>query len=118
MLRLSLKEPTDMVRMIDMRHCLYFGLREYFIINIFQIAFVTDLLMINDQTRSWFVSFVRAGRKRKNVALKCVRDELLKQLRNFLISSVNAQLLDDYYLIQGTAILRLYCALNGIAGIE
>lgn len=117
MLRLSLKEPTDMVRMIDMRHCLDCEFRKYLIVNFFQIAFVTDLLMINDQTRSWFVSFVRAGRKRKNVALKCVRDELLKQLRNFLNSSVDAQLPDDY-LIQGNAILRLYCALNGIAGVE
>lgn len=60
---------------------------------------------------------VRTSQKRKNDALQAIRDELLKQLQNILKSSQNAYLTDEY-VIQGAAILRLYCALRGIAGIK
>lgn len=83
-----------------------------------QIAFVSGLLLGNDQnTRSWFSLYVRTSQKRKNDALQAIRDELLKQLQNILKSSQNCHLPDEY-VIQGAAILRLYCALRGIAGIK
>lgn len=83
-----------------------------------QIAFVSGLLLGNDQnTRTWFALFVRTSQKRKNDALQSIRDELLKQLQNILKSSTNAQLPDES-VVQGAAILRLYCALRGIAGIK
>lgn len=72
----------------------------------------------NDQnTRSWFALFVRTSQKRKNDALQAIRDELLKQLQNILKLTINSQLPDNC-VIQGAAILRLYCALRGIAGIK
>lgn len=76
------------------------------------------MLLGNDpNTRSWFSLHVRTSQKRKNDALQAIRDELLKQLQNILKSSQNAYLTDEY-VIQGAAILRLYCALRGIAGIK
>lgn len=86
--------------------------------NVFQIAFVSGLLLGNDQiTRSWFAVFVRSNQKRKGNALQAVRDELLKQLQNIIVFSLNAQLSDEL-VVQGAALLRLYCALRGIAGIK
>ncbi|KAG4078401.1 hypothetical protein HA402_013112 [Bradysia odoriphaga] len=94
MLRLSLKDPLDL------------------------IAFVSGLLLGNDQTtRSWFAVFVRSNQKRKGNSLQAVRDELLKQLQNIVVFSLNAQLTDEL-VVQGAALLRLYCALRGIAGIK
>lgn len=61
--------------------------------------------------------YVRTSQKRKNDALQAIRDELLKQLQNILKSSQSSHLPDEY-VIQGAAILRLYCALRGIAGIK
>lgn len=76
------------------------------------------MLLGNDQnTRSWFSLYVRTSQKRKNEALQAIRDELLKQLQNILRSSQNSHLPDEY-VIQGATILRLYCALRGIAGIK
>lgn len=74
--------------------------------------------MGNDQnTRSWFAIFVRSSQKRKGDALQAVRDELLKQLQIIVIQAMNNQLTDEY-VVQGAALLRLYCALRGIGGIK
>lgn len=79
---------------------------------------MSSLLLSNDQnTRTWFSVYVRTSQKRKNDALQAIRDELLKQLQNILKSSQISNLPDEY-VIQGAAILRLYCALRGIAGIK
>lgn len=60
---------------------------------------------------------MRTRQKRKGDSLQAVRDELLKQLRNILKKTVNSQLPDEC-VIEAAAILRLYCALRGIAGIK
>lgn len=79
---------------------------------------MSGLLLGNDQNiRSWFALFVRTSQKRKNDALQAVRDEILKQLQNILCTSNNSQISDEY-VVQGAAILRLYCAMRGIAGIK
>lgn len=78
-----------------------------------QIAFVSGLLLGNDQnTRTWFSTFVRNNQKRKNDALQAVRDELLKQLQSILKTLSNPHY-DDEHFTQGATILRLYCALRG-----
>lgn len=83
-----------------------------------QIAFVSGLLLGNDQnTRSWFALFVRSSQKRKGDALQAVRDELIKQLQCIVMHAMNQQLTDKY-VVQGAALLRLYCALRGIGGIK
>lgn len=79
---------------------------------------MSGLLLGNDQnTRAWFSLYVRTSQKRKNDALQAIRDELLKQLQNILRTATNSHL-PDGCVIQGAAILRLYCALRGIAGIK
>lgn len=94
MLKLSLKDPQDL------------------------IAFISGLLLGNDQTtRSWFAAFVRTSQKRKGDALQSVRDALQLQLQKLVVFSINSQLPEEC-VVQAAALLRLYCALRGIAGIK
>uniref|UniRef100_U5ETJ7 Integrator complex subunit 2 n=1 Tax=Corethrella appendiculata TaxID=1370023 RepID=U5ETJ7_9DIPT len=94
MLKLSLRDPQDL------------------------IAFVSGLLLGNDQNiRSWFALFVRTNQKRKGDILQLLRDELLTQLQNLVVFALNSQLPDEY-VVQASALLRLYCALRGISGIK
>ncbi|XP_059612357.1 integrator complex subunit 2 [Phlebotomus argentipes] len=94
MLKLSLRDPQDL------------------------IAFVSGLLLGNDQnTRSWFAQFVRSSQKRKSDALQLVREELQKQLQNLVVFSMNSELPDEC-VVQASTLLRLYCALRGIAGVK
>jgi integrator complex subunit 2 len=82
------------------------------------IAFISGLLLGNDQTtRSWFAVFVRTSQKRKGDALQLLRDELQLQLQKLVVLAMNSQL-PDHLVVQAAAILRLYCALRGIAGIK
>lgn len=93
-LRLSIKDPQDMV------------------------SFVSGLLLGNDQsTRTWFAHFVRTSQKRKVDVLQLLRDELLNQLKTFTTFSSNT-VLSDEMVVQAAALLKLYCALRGIAGIK
>lgn len=93
-LRLSIKDPQDMV------------------------SFVSGLLLGNDQsTRTWFAHFVRTSQKRKVDVLQLLRDELLNQLKTFTAFSSNT-VLSDEMVVQAAALLKLYCALRGIAGIK
>lgn len=95
MLRLSLQDPLDLV------------------------AFVSGLLLGNDQaTRAWFSTYVRGTQKRKCIAVQAVRDELLKQLQGIVVEARSQLALADEYVVQGATLLRLYCALRGIAGIK
>ncbi|XP_018328065.1 integrator complex subunit 2 [Agrilus planipennis] len=86
------------------------------------VAFVSGLLLGNDQTvRSWFALFVRTGQKRKGEVssniLQQLRDDLLRRLQTIIQASLEGQL-PDSYVVQASALLRLYCALRGIAGIK
>ncbi|XP_044738623.1 integrator complex subunit 2 isoform X2 [Chrysoperla carnea] len=85
------------------------------------VAFISGLLLSNDQVvRNWFTLFVRTGQKRKgecHVALQQLRDELLKRLQN-IINMSNGVHLPESHVVQASALLRLYCALRGIAGIK
>lgn len=83
-----------------------------------QIAFISGMLLGNDQViRSWIAVFIRTSQKRKGDALNLVREELLQQLQTLIKMSKSTDCKDDYT-VQGVVILRLYCALRGIAGLK
>lgn len=85
------------------------------------VAFVSGLLLGNDQAiRTWFALFIRTGQKRKGesqAALQQLRDELLRRLQSIILASLDGQL-PDSCVVQASALLRLYCAMRGIAGIK
>uniref|UniRef100_A0A8W7PSY0 Integrator complex subunit 2 n=1 Tax=Anopheles coluzzii TaxID=1518534 RepID=A0A8W7PSY0_ANOCL len=82
------------------------------------VAFVSGLLLGNDQNiRSSFALYIRTSQKRKGDVLHQLREELLKQLMNINMQSVNGALPEEL-VVQAAAIVRLYCALRGISGIK
>uniref|UniRef100_A0A182PAA8 Integrator complex subunit 2 n=1 Tax=Anopheles epiroticus TaxID=199890 RepID=A0A182PAA8_9DIPT len=82
------------------------------------VAFVSGLLLGNDQNiRSSFALYIRTSQKRKGDVLHQLREELLKQLMNINVQSVNGALPEEL-VVQAAAIVRLYCALRGISGIK
>lgn len=94
MLRLSLDDPHDLV------------------------AFLTGILLGIDQTtRAWFSVFIKTSQKRKGDVLQLLRDKLLSELNRFL-SYLNDQHLPEKHVVECAALLRLYCALRGIAGLK
>jgi len=52
-----------------------------------------------------------------NFAVQNMRDELLLQLQN-LLKNVKDNTLPNTSVVESTVLLRLYCALKGIAGIK
>ncbi|KAJ8957872.1 hypothetical protein NQ318_001868 [Aromia moschata] len=86
------------------------------------VAFVSGLLLGNDQTiRNWIAMFIRTGQKRKGEvssnALHQLREELSRRLQKIIESSPEGEL-PDSLVVQASALLRLYCALRGIAAIK
>jgi len=94
MLKLSLEDPQDLV------------------------SFLTGLLLgIDQNTRAWFSQFVKTSQKRKGDILQLLRDKMLAELNRLLGCVVNDHLPDEY-VVESAALLRLYCALRGIAGLK
>lgn len=94
MLKLSLNDPQDLV------------------------AFLTGLLLgIDQNTRAWFASFVKTSQKRKGEILQSLRDKLLSELHRLLSCIVNDHLPNEL-VVESAALIRLYCALKGIAGLK
>ncbi|XP_053950105.1 integrator complex subunit 2 [Anastrepha ludens] len=82
------------------------------------IAFLTGMLLGNDQNvRTWFAIYIRSSQKRKSDALSLVRAELLQQLQKNVQKSFSPGSGEDYT-VQGVVLMRLYCALRGIAGLK
>ncbi|CAH1111870.1 unnamed protein product [Psylliodes chrysocephalus] len=86
------------------------------------VAFISGLLLGNDQAiRNWIALFIRTGQKRKGEvssnALQQLRDELLRRLQKIIDASSEGEL-PDSMVVQASALLRLYCALRGIAAIK
>ena len=82
------------------------------------VAFLTGLLLgIDQNTRAWFAQFVKTSQKRKGDILQSLRDKLLNELYRLLSCVVNDQLPDEH-VVESAALLRLYCALRGIAGLK
>lgn len=72
---------------------------------------MSGLLLGSDQnTRGWFATYLRNSHKRAkgdgHTALTMLRQELLKRLTESIAG------------VEASALLRLYCALRGIAGIK
>lgn len=86
------------------------------------VAFVSGLLLGNDQqVRTWIAMFVRNGQKRKwesHTALQSLREELLRRLQAITGHGSDSKTLAESYVVQASALLRLYCALRGIGGIK
>ncbi|CAH0700684.1 unnamed protein product [Spodoptera exigua] len=75
------------------------------------VSFMSGLLLGSDQTtRAWFATFLRNSHKRGkgdgHAALTKLRQELLNRLKDATAG------------VEASALLRLYCALRGIAGIK
>ncbi|XP_046961071.1 integrator complex subunit 2 [Vanessa cardui] len=75
------------------------------------VSFISGLLLGSDQTsRAWFATFLRNSHKRGkgdgNATLVKLRQELLNRLKEAAAG------------VDASALLRLYCALRGIAGIK
>ena len=77
------------------------------------------MLLGNDQSvRTWFAEYVHSSQKRKGDALILVRAELLQQLLNIVQNASAPNSADEDYTVQGAVLMRLYCALRGIAGLK
>nr|CAG4640631.1 EOG090X0154 [Eulimnadia texana] len=84
------------------------------------VPFVSGLLLGSDTAvRSWFSLFVRNGQKRHEptTALQTLRETLLKKLRSLVWMAVD-KALPDAAAMEASSLLRLYCALKGIAGMK
>lgn len=94
MLKLSLDDPQDLV------------------------AFLTGILLGIDQgTRAWFSIYIKTSQKRKGDVLQLLREKLLCELNRFL-SYLNDQHISEKHVVECAALLRLYCAMRGIAGLK
>lgn len=82
------------------------------------IAFLSGLLLgIDQNTRAWFAQFVKTSQKRKGDILQSLREKLLNEL-NRLLACCKKDQLPNELVVEAAAILRLYCALRGIAGLK
>uniref|UniRef100_A0A8D9APX7 Integrator complex subunit 2 n=1 Tax=Cacopsylla melanoneura TaxID=428564 RepID=A0A8D9APX7_9HEMI len=85
------------------------------------VPFVTSLLLHNDIViRNWFSQFIKSRQKRNresSQALQALRDELLRHLSGIVDFSHDNKL-PMSSVVQASALLRLYCALKGIANFK
>lgn len=56
--------------------------------------------------------------RENNVALQRLRDELILQLQNIVRLTGDGNKIPYSCVVHGSVLLRLYCALRGIAGIK
>ncbi|XP_064461086.1 integrator complex subunit 2-like [Ornithodoros turicata] len=87
------------------------------------VAFVSGILLgSDDKVRTWFAQYVRNCQKKgesgKDTTLQALRDELLQRLQRLLNFSSKEQDLADSRVVQANSLLRLFCALRGIAGLK
>ena len=87
------------------------------------VPFVSGLLLGTDQqVRTWFSHYVRNGAKKKSETLLRLRATLLRQLADLAAKMQGRQQQQHApstgIVVQSTALLRLYTALRGIAGLK
>ncbi|GFR61653.1 integrator complex subunit 2 [Elysia marginata] len=85
------------------------------------IPFFTSLLLGSDVgVRTWISAFIKAGQKRKPEAspsmLCLLRKYLLEQL--IAMTPIRGQIMAESKVVVASSILRLYCALKGIATMK
>ena len=92
------------------------------------VSFLKGMLLGDDKTRNWFASYLKNGQKKIDAggqipAISLLRQQLLNYL-NYLIRLCEAQNLENLendqtkLIIQCTAVLKLYCALKGVASLK
>ncbi|RWS15481.1 Integrator complex subunit 2-like protein [Dinothrombium tinctorium] len=87
------------------------------------VSFISGILLGgDDKVRSWFAQYVRIGQKKmetgSQTTLLLLRQELLKSLNFVLQNCLSQENRNDSFIMQGSALLRLYCALRGVAAIK
>ncbi|XP_021962074.1 integrator complex subunit 2 isoform X2 [Folsomia candida] len=86
------------------------------------VPFLSGILLGNDQPiRNWFSVYVRNGQKRKSDApnsLSNMRESIFTYLRQILEESRKEGNLNNGGVVKGSSLLRLLCALKGIAGFK
>ena len=80
------------------------------------------LLGADPQVRSWISYYIRNGQKKQNESLAAFRAKLLDQLKCLIKEAKVYQQRDgaisQHVVVRASAILRLYTALKGIAGLK
>ena len=83
------------------------------------VAFLSGLLLGTDQqVRTWFAHFVRNGVKKRSETMSRLRATMLKKLAVLTGKMRGETPPSTGTVVQSTAILRLYTALRGIAGLK
>lgn len=84
------------------------------------VCFLSGLLLGTDTThRTWFSTWVRAGQKRRCAVLGALRTELGARVSSLLDRvGQESKLLPAECVREGSALLRLFMALRGIAGMK
>jgi integrator complex subunit 2 len=84
------------------------------------VSFMSGLLLGSDpQIRSWMSLYIRNGQKKRNENLLQYRRCLADRLTEFISSlSQTGVTLNQKYVVKASAMLRLYAALRGIAGMK
>ena len=83
------------------------------------VSFMTGLLLGNQsQHRSWMSFFVRNGQKRRCPALAALREELARRVELVLGVAGEGDPLPPGVVRAASALLRLYTALRGVAGMK
>ncbi|XP_077996243.1 integrator complex subunit 2-like [Glandiceps talaboti] len=85
------------------------------------VGFISGLLLGSNATvRGWLAQFVRNGQKRKRdpqgSLLHALREHLLQELRSII--SEDHFVIEERHVVQASALIRLYCALRGIATMK
>ncbi|XP_014676213.1 PREDICTED: integrator complex subunit 2-like [Priapulus caudatus] len=84
------------------------------------VAFISGLLLGNDvNVRVWFAQYIRGAQKKRrdgSCALTSLREELTLELLN--VTPPADGVLPHRHVVQASCLLRLYCALRGIAALK
>ena len=97
-------------KIIKFSHCAYF------------LWFDFLNLGADPQVRSWISFYIRNSQKRHNEALVAFRTKLLDQLKSLVkeakVYEQRNGAISQHVVVRASAILRLYTALKGIAGLK
>lgn len=92
-------------------------------VNMDIVAFMTGLILGPDpQVRFWISNYIRNGQKKHNEGIIAFRAKLLDQLKQLVTEAKLFQQRDgaisQHVVVRASAMLRLYTALRGIAGLK
>ncbi|XP_046325730.2 integrator complex subunit 2-like isoform X2 [Haliotis rufescens] len=118
------------VRRMCIQHCTMPGLAIALTLQVAEVShseeelvsFVSCLLLGNDQAvRLWFSQFIKAGQKRKREPSGCMlytlRQQLLDQVTS-IVPATRGDKMAESGVIQASMLIRLYCALRGMATLK